>query len=202
MRIISATLRPSAGTVLVGGFDVTRQPDDVRRSLGVMPENWGLYGHLSPRDHLRFFGRLFEMEAARIESRANEIFELLEMQEFADRPCEAFSKGMKQKVSLARALLHQPTHLLLDEPTSGLDVMSARHVRDVIRNLSDTGHCIVLSTHILGEAERLCDRIIIMDRGKKMAEGTVAELCRQAGQDNLEDAFVNLIGREDIEVLR
>lgn len=202
LRMISATLRPTAGTVLVGGFDVTRRPDDVRRVLGVMPENWGLYGHLSPRDHLRFFGRLFEMEPARIEARIGEVFELLEMQEYADRPCEAFSKGMKQKVSLARALLHQPAHLLLDEPTSGLDVMSARHVRDVMNDLRDRGHCIVLSTHILGEAERLCDRIIILDRGKKMAEGTVEELCRQAEKINLEDAFVNLIGREDIEVLR
>jgi sodium transport system ATP-binding protein len=202
LRIISATLRPTSGTVQVGGFDVTHQPDNVRNVLGVMPESWGVYGHLSPRDHLRFFGRLYEMDSTRLEERITTVIELLQMQEYADRPCEQFSKGMKQKVSLARTLLHEPGNFLLDEPTSGLDVMSARQVREIITGLKTKGSCIVLSTHILSEAERMCDRLVIMDRARKVAEGTVAELCQQAGKPNLEEAFVSLIGHEDIEVLR
>jgi sodium transport system ATP-binding protein len=200
MRIVSATLRPTSGTVHVGGFDVTHQPDEVRRVLGVMPENWGLYGHLSPRDHLRFFGRMFGMEPAALEKRIDGLVALLQMQDYADRKCEDFSKGMKQKVSLARTLLHDPANLLLDEPTSGLDVMSARQVREIVIALRAEGRCLILSTHILSEAERMCDRIVIMDRGRKVAEGTVSELCALAEKDHLEEAFVTLIGREDVEV--
>jgi sodium transport system ATP-binding protein len=202
LRILSATLRPTSGTVQIGGFDVSRQPDQVRSILGVMPENWGLYGHLSPRDHLRFFGRLYRMNDIRLEKRIDEVVELLQMEEYADRSCEQFSKGMKQKVSLARTLLHEPANFLLDEPTSGLDVMSARQVREIVTGLKAKGGCVILSTHILSEAERMCDRVIIMDRARKVAEGTVAELCQQAGKPNLEEAFVSLIGHEDIEVLR
>jgi sodium transport system ATP-binding protein len=201
MRVISAILQPTSGRVQVDGFDVTRQPDNVRGVLGVMPENWGLYGHLSPRDHLHFFGRLYAMQPARLEERIEQVVELLQMQEYANRPCEQFSKGMKQKVSLARTLLHEPRNFVLDEPTSGLDVMSARQVREIVNGLKAEGGCIILSTHILSEAERMCDRIVMMDRAHKVAEGTVAELCQQAGKSNLEEAFVSLIGHEDIEVI-
>jgi sodium transport system ATP-binding protein len=142
------------------------------------------------------------MDPARLEQRINEVIELLQMHEYANRTCEQFSKGMKQKLSLARTLLHEPGNFLLDEPTSGLDVMNARHVREIVMDLKKKGCCIILSTHILGEAERLCDRIVIMDRARKVAQGTVAELCQQAGKPNLEEAFVSLIGREDIEVVR
>ena len=202
LRIISATLRPTSGTVQVGGFDVTHQPDNVRNVLGVMPESWGVYGHLSPRDHLWFFGRLYDMSPARLEQRIEAVIKLLQMEEYANRSCEQFSKGMKQKVSLARTLLHEPGNFLLDEPTSGLDVMSARQVREIVTRLKAEGRCVILSTHILSEAERLCDRIVIMDRARKVAEGTVAELCQQAGKPNLEEAFVSLIGHEDVEVAR
>jgi len=195
-------LRPSSGTVHVGGFDISHQADQVRSVLGVMPENWGMYGHLSPRDHLRFFGRLYKMDDTRLEARIDQVIEQLQMGEYADRSCEQFSKGMKQKVSLARTLLHEPGNFLLDEPTSGLDVMSARQVRDIVSGLTARGSCVILSTHILSEAERMCDRIVIMDRAHKVTEGTVAELCQQAGKPNLEEAFVSLIGHEDIEVMR
>jgi sodium transport system ATP-binding protein len=202
LRIISATMRPSSGTVCIGGFDVVRQPDSARSVLGVMPENWGMYGHLTARDHLRFFGRLYGMKPERIEQRIKDVVELLQMQEYIDRSCEQFSKGMKQKVSLARTLLHEPGNFLLDEPTSGLDVMSARHVREIVTDLKKKGGCVILSTHILGEAERLCDRIIIMDRARKVAQGTVAELCQQSGMSSFEDTFISLIGHEDTEVVR
>ncbi len=200
MRIISAMLRPTHGTALVGGYDVTRHPNEIRRILGIMPENWGLYPHLTPRDHLRFFGEMFEIDRAALDQRIDHLLSILEMQSYADRKCEDFSKGMKQKVSLARTLLHNPSHLLLDEPTSGLDVMSARLVRQLVRNLREEGRCIIISTHILSEAERICDYIVIMDHGNKIAEGRVEDLLQQAGQPTLEDAFVTLIGRADVEV--
>lgn len=201
MRIISTILKPSSGLVKVDGFDVRKQADAARHILGIMPENWGLYGHLTVRDHLRFFGRLYEMPGDLLEKRIDELITLLNMQEYADRKCENFSKGMKQKVSLARTLLHSPKNLLLDEPTSGLDIMNARQVRQLITKLRAEGHCIILSTHILSEAERLCDRIVIMDKGRSLASGTVAELLAQSGKTHLEDAFIALIGREDVEVL-
>lgn len=202
MRIISATLKPTSGTVRVDGFDVARQPNQVRRALGVMAETWGLYGHLSPRDHLVYMGELFKMPRQKLLARVDELIETLQMQEFANRPCKDFSKGMRQKVNLARTLLHEPPNLLLDEPTSGLDVMSSRQVRELVHSLKSQGKTIILSTHVFGEAERMCDRIVIMDRGKKVAEGSVPELCALAGRNSLEEAFVHLIGREDVEVLR
>lgn len=202
MRIISATLKPTSGTVRVSGFDVAHQPNEARRMLGVMPETWGLYGHLNPRDHLIYIGELFNMPRPRLLARVDELIETLQMQEFATRPCKDFSKGMRQKVNLARTLLHEPPNLLLDEPTNGLDVMSSRQVRELVQQLKRTGKTIILSTHVFSEAERMCDRIMIMDRGKKISEGTTSELCAQAGRDTLEEAFVHLIGREDVEVQR
>jgi sodium transport system ATP-binding protein len=122
------------------------------------------------------------------------------MGEYADRYCDPFSKGMKQKVALARALIHNPKTMLLDEPTSGLDVMSARGVRDLIRRFRDEGRCVLLSSHLLGEAEPLCDRLAVMQRGKIVALGTPGELRRQTGQATLEEAFVQLVGAEAEEM--
>ena len=201
MRIISTILKPSSGTVKVNGYDTRQQANHVRRALGIMPENVGLYGHLTPRDHLRFFGQMFEMPADLLEPRIEMLIDELGMQEYADRKCENFSKGMKQKVSLARTLIHNPKNLLLDEPTSGVDIMNARQVRQSVKKLRDEGCCVILSTHILSEAERMCDRIVIMDRGKTIAQGSVAELLEKSGKAHLEEAFVSLIGREDVEVL-
>jgi len=123
------------------------------------------------------------------------------MEEYADRPCKRFSKGMSQKVALARVLIHDPSHLLLDEPTAGLDVMSARQVRDLISQSREDGKCVIVSTHILSEAERLCDRLVFLDRGRVVAEGTPAELCQQTGVDSVEDAFLKMVGREDVELV-
>lgn len=199
-RILSGTLRPSQGRVMIGGYDVSRNTNQVRHCLGVMPELWGLYGHLTPRDHLQFFGRMFGMAPKKINQRVDELVALLQMEEYLDRSCESFSKGMKQKVSMARTMLHNPDHYLLDEPTSGLDVMSARQIRAIVRDVCQQGKCVIMSTHILGEAEKLCDRIVIMDKGRKVAEGTVPELLSMAGAASLEDAFVTLLGRSDVEV--
>jgi sodium transport system ATP-binding protein len=201
MRLLGTVLQPSGGTARIGDFDVRQHPNDVRRVLGVLPEYWGLYERFSPREHLLLFGKFYHMDGPTLEKRIDELISLLDMSEYADRPCKRFSKGMSQKVALARALIHDPSHLLLDEPTAGLDVMSARQVRDLITRARDDGKCVIVSTHILSEAERLCDRLVFLDHGQVVAEGTSAELCQQAGVEGLEDAFLKTVGREDVELV-
>ncbi|GAB4504102.1 MAG: ATP-binding cassette domain-containing protein [Anaerolineales bacterium] len=201
MRLLATMLRPQRGTICIGGYDVQTEPQQVRNIIGILPELWGLYERFTPREHLKMFGAFYGMDEARLEKRIEELIAVLDMEEFADRPCKRFSKGMSRKVALARMLIHDPSHLLLDEPTTGLDVMSVRLVRRLIAHGRAQGKCIILSTHILSEAERLCDRLILLDAGKLIAEGTVAELCQRSGKDTLEDAFVTLLGREDVEVL-
>jgi len=201
MRLLGTVLQPSSGSATVGGFDVRRHPNDVRRVLGVLPEYWGLYERFTPREHLLLFGQFYRLDSRSLKQRIDELISLLDMEEYADRPCKRFSKGMSQKVALARALIHDPSHLLLDEPTAGLDVMSARQVRELITRSRDDGKCVIVSTHILGEAERLCDRLVFLDHGQVVAEGAPAELCQQAGVDNVEDAFLQMVGREDVELV-
>jgi sodium transport system ATP-binding protein len=194
LRMLSTVLAPTSGTARVGGREIRSQARAVRADLGVLPEYWGLYGRLTPREHLRYFGRLHGLRGPDLEQRIGLLISDLEMGEYADRRCEPFSKGMKQKVALGRALIHNPQHLLLDEPTAGLDVISARNVRELIERFRGEGRCVILSTHILGEAERLCDRLAIVDHGRVVAAGAPAELLRQTGQTTLEEAFVHLVG--------
>ena len=194
LRMLATVLRPSSGRASVAGFDVERQMSEVREHLGVLPEYWGLYGRLTPREHLRYFGRLHRLRGPELEARIEALLADLEMGEYADRRCEPFSKGMKQKVALGRALIHNPQHLLLDEPTAGLDVMSARNVRELIARFRAEGRCVILSTHLLSEAERLCDRLVIIRRGRTAGQGTPEALMRQTGQASLEEAFVALVG--------
>jgi sodium transport system ATP-binding protein len=199
LRMLSTVLRPTAGSARVDGYDLTREPTAVRAALGVLPEYWGLYGRLTAREHLRYFGRLYGLDGGQLEGRIEDVIALFGIEEYADRRCEPFSKGMKQKVALGRALIHDPRHLLLDEPTAGLDVMSARSVREVIARFRDEGRCVILSTHILAEAERLCDRLELIHRGRIVASGTPEEVRRQAGRETLEEAFVALVGEPTAE---
>lgn len=194
LRMLATVLRPSSGRASVAGFDVERQMSEVREHLGVLPEYWGLYGRLTPREHLRYFGRLHRLWGPELEARIEALLADLEMGEYADRRCEPFSKGMKQKVALGRALIHNPQHLLLDEPTAGLDVMSARNVRQLIARFRAEGRCVILSTHLLSEAERLCDRLVIIRGGRIAGQGTPEALMRQTGQASLEETFVALVG--------
>ncbi len=201
MRLLATALRPTSGTARVDGYDVREAGQKARTSIGILPENWGLYERFTPREHLRMFGEYYGMEDAILEKRIEELILTFNMSEYADRRCQRFSKGMSQKVALARALIHNPQNLLLDEPTNGLDVMSARQVRDFIIRSREEGHAVILSTHILSEAERLCDRLVLIDAGVVVAQGTIAELIAQAGKKNFEDAFLSLLGREDVEVV-
>jgi len=201
MRLLGTVLQPTNGTARVNGLDVRHKPHDVRRVLGVLPEYWGLYERFTPREHLRLFGVFYGLQGTALEKRIDELIVLLDMSEYADRECKRFSKGMSQKVALARAIIHDPVNLLLDEPTSGLDVMSARQVRGLILQSRERGRCVIVSTHILSEAERLCDRLVLIDHGRLVADGTPVEICAQAGKTTVEEAFLSLVGREDVEVI-
>jgi sodium transport system ATP-binding protein len=201
MRLLATVLTPSQGTAHVGGFDVRKNPNEVRGILGILPEYWGLYERFTPREHLRMYGSFYKKQGASLEKRIDELIVLLDMSEYADRECKRFSKGMSQKVALARALIHDPQHLLLDEPTSGFDVMSARQVRQLIIRSREQGKCVIVSTHILSEAERLCDRLVLIDGGRMVAEGTPQELMKRAGKRTVEEAFLALLGREDVDVI-
>ncbi|MGE5527731.1 MAG: ABC transporter ATP-binding protein [Patescibacteria group bacterium] len=194
LRVLSTVLSPTRGTASLAGLDLVRDAERVRRIIGVLPANAGLYGRLTARENLRYFGRLHDMEAKRLEARIDELLHRLELGEAIDRRTDSFSSGMRQKVALARAILHDPPMIFLDEPTEGLDVPTARTVYEMVEELRAAGKCLIFSTHRMEEAERLCTRIGIIARGEMRAMGTLAELRREAGTDDLEEAFLRLVG--------
>ncbi len=192
IRMLTTILRPTAGTARIAGHDVIKEPEEVRRSIGVLPENAGVYGRLTARDTVRYTGRLYGVPPDVLEPRMNEIFDALELTEHVDRLTDTYSKGMKQKVNIARSLVHNPPVVFLDEPTSGLDVISARSVRAFIQRFKQEGRCVIMSTHIMEEAERLCDRVAIIAGGRVRAMGGLAELKAGSGLD-LEEIFMQLV---------
>ncbi|WNG21273.1 ATP-binding cassette domain-containing protein [Cystobacter fuscus] len=196
LRMLYSLIRPDRGSVKVDGLDVAERPLDVRRALGVLPDARGLYPRLTAREHVRYAGELHGLSGAALDSRIAELVELLDMKDIADRRTEGFSQGERMKVALARALVHGPRNVLLDEPTNGLDVMSTRAVRTLIRRLREQGHCIVFSSHVMQEVAALCDRIVVVARGRVVADGTPDELRARTGKENLEEAFVAVIGSD------
>ncbi len=193
LRMLATVMRPDAGTAIIDGHDLLRDPEGVRHSIGVLSDNSGLYARLTPREHLRYFGRLHGLGGQALERRIDELVAMLDMQEYAGRHAEGFSRGMRQKVAIARALVHRPRTMILDEPTDGLDVMSVRAVRETIRRLRDVGYCVLFSSHIMAEVEQLCDRIAVIVDGRVQALGTLEELRAKTGCGSLEDAFVQLV---------
>jgi sodium transport system ATP-binding protein len=197
LRILYTILRPNRGTARVDGYDVVTQVREVQRRIGVLPDNGGLYPRLTAREHMRYYGRLHGQNGAALEANIETLLQLLEMQDIADRRCEGFSHGQRLKVSIARALVHQPRNILLDEPTNGLDVMSTRAMRGIIRRLRDDGKCVLFSSHVMQEVSALCEHIVVIARGQVAATGTPDELRQATGQANLEEAFVAVIGSEE-----
>jgi sodium transport system ATP-binding protein len=194
IRMLTTILKPSSGTARIAGHDVVRDPEAVRRSIGVLPENAGVYGRLSGREAIRYAGRLYGLGGPALEQRIVEIADALELTTHLDRLTDTYSKGMKQKVNVARSLIHNPPVVFLDEPTSGLDVFSARSVRDFVLRFKAEGRCVILSTHMMEEAERLCDRVAIIAGGRIRAEGDLAELKAETGKD-LEEIFMTMVGQ-------
>ena len=196
LRILTALIAPDSGQALVDGIDVQRDPIAARRKLGVLSDAKGLYPRLTAREHIRYFGELQGLGGGLLEERIDAMLELLDMRSIEGRRAEGFSTGERTKVALARALVHDPRNVLLDEPTNGLDVMSTRAMRTLIKSLREQGRCVVFSSHVMQEVAALCDRIVVIARGHVVADGTPDELRARAGKDNLEEAFVSVIGSD------
>jgi sodium transport system ATP-binding protein len=196
LRMLYTLIRPDTGSAKVDGVDVAQRPLEARKAMGVLPDTRGLYPRLTAREHARYAGELHGLTGAALEKRIQELIELLDMKDIADRRTEGFSQGERMKVSLARALVHGPRNVLLDEPTNGLDVMSTRAVRTLIRRLKQEGHCVLFSSHVMQEVAALCDRIVVVARGRVVAEGSPDELRARTGKDSLEEAFVTVIGTD------
>ncbi|MBK8986653.1 MAG: ATP-binding cassette domain-containing protein [Chloroflexi bacterium] len=194
MRVIAGVLEPGEGRATVDEMDTWRQRVAAQRRLGVLPDKRGVYQRLTSRENIRYYGRLHGLRGAALETRIDELLTLLEMEEIADRMTEGFSTGQKVKVAIARALVHNPPNVMLDEPTVGLDVMSTRAMRQVIRRLRDAGQTVLFSSHIMQEVASLCDNIVIIAHGRVVAQGTADALRQRAGQSDLEEAFVQIIG--------
>jgi sodium transport system ATP-binding protein len=193
MRILCTVLRPTSGIARVAGFDVATQAAAVRHHIGFVSANTAIYDRMSAWEMVEFFGRLHEMPPERLRQRMEEVFAALHMNDFRDVLGARMSTGMRQKVSLARALVHDPPVLIFDEPTLGLDVLVARAVLQTIEQMRELGKCVVFSTHIMREVERLCDRVAIISRGRIQASGTLEQLRQQHGQHDLEELFFALV---------
>ena len=205
LRILSTTLRPTSGTALVDDIDVTADPDEVRRRIGFLSATTGLYPRLDARETLRFFGTLHGLSGAPLEERIEELVETFSMNAFATQRCEQLSSGQKQRVNIARAVLHDPDVLILDEPTTGLDILGTSEMIDFIQSRRDGRRCVLFSTHVLSEAERLCDRIGIIYGGDLLGVGTLDELRERTGQHWLEDVFRTMVteaGHEGVRLTR
>lgn len=197
LRILYTLLKPDTGAAWIDNLDIQSNHLEVQRRIGVLPESHGLYPRLTSRENIRYYGRLHGMEGAALESAIDRLINLLDMRDIENRLTEGFSSGQRVKVSIARALVHNPDNILLDEPTNGLDVMSTRAMREFIRRLRDEGKCILFSSHIMQEVTALCDRIVIINGGQVVASGTHTEILATSGASNLEDAFVAAIGLQE-----
>jgi len=197
LRMLYSLLPPDQGEIRIDGLDPTKDAMAIKRTLGVVPDSRGLYTRMSARENIAYYGALHGMSRKAIDSRISELVETLDMADFIERRTEGFSQGQRVKVAIARAMVHSPQTVMMDEPSNGLDVMSTRALRRYILNLKEAGHSVVLSTHIMQEVAALCDRIIIIAKGRIAANGTAQELMEQSNCDSLEDAFVYLIGTEE-----
>jgi sodium transport system ATP-binding protein len=193
LRILSTALKPTSGTIMVDGVDVAKDPGEVRRRIGFLSGSTGLYPRLTPREIATYFGRLYGMADVDIERRISILFKRLDMESFADRRADVLSTGQKQKASIVRTIIHEPPIVVFDEPTSGLDVMTSREIIRLIHECRDEGRCVLFSTHHMGEANRLCDRIAVVHRGRLIAEGPPEEVRQRSGAQDLEEAFLALI---------
>jgi sodium transport system ATP-binding protein len=193
MRILCTVLRPSGGTARVAGYDVASEPHLVRRQIGFLSANTAIYDRMSAWELVEYFGRLYGIEPEPLRERMEKLFASLQMNDFRDVLGAKMSTGMRQKVSIARATVHDPPVLIFDEPTAGLDVLVARAVLDNIRRLREMGKCILFSTHIMREVEKLCDRVAIVGKGQIRACGTLAELREKHKEDDLEELFFRLV---------
>jgi len=193
LRMLATILEPTDGTALVCGYDVVEDPQKVRANVGFLSTATALYPRLSSQELVEYFGRLNGLDEATLKKRVDTIFDRLDMNGFRDRRCDKLSTGMKQKTSIARTLVHDPPVMIFDEPTLGLDIMTARTITAFIRECRNNGKTVIFSTHIMSEVEKLCDVIGIIQNGKLLAEGTLAQLRQQSNENDLEEIFVKVV---------
>jgi sodium transport system ATP-binding protein len=197
LRCLYTLMKPERGQILVDGIDAAKDPRAVRRLLGVLPDARGLYKRLTARENIEYFGQLHDLDDATIKQRIDAAIAGLDMRDIIDRRTEGFSQGQRVKTAIARALVHDPKNVILDEPTNGLDVMSTRAMREFLKRLKSEGRCVLFSSHIMQEVAALCDRIVVIAKGRVVADEAPDALRQQTGEPNLEDAFVKLIGTEE-----
>ncbi len=196
LRMLATLLKPTSGSAQVAGFDVVTHSQQVRANVGFLAASTALYGRLTARETMAYFGKLNGIAAAEIKARTQRLADELDMHEFLDRRCDKFSTGMKQKTSIARTLIHDPAVMIFDEPTLGLDIMAARTIVKFVRECRSRGKTVIYSTHIMSEVEKLCDVIGIIHNGRLLAEGTLAELRVRYGEQEMEEIFVKAVGGE------
>lgn len=197
LRCISTLIRPTAGTIRVDGLDVLEEPEQVRKSLCFLTNELKLDTHFTPEYTMEFFGRLYGMTDEAIDLRRTTLFDRFGIQEFKNRPIGELSTGMKQKLSIAVSLVHDPKVIIFDEPTNGLDIITARGVTDYLLEMRDQGKTVIVSTHIMSVAEKLCDEMVIILDGKIAASGTVDSICSATGKGDLEEAFFALYAKHE-----
>jgi sodium transport system ATP-binding protein len=194
LRILATVLRADAGSAWIDDHEVSADPTAVRRAIGVLPHQAGLYGRLTARENIRYFGALHGLSGRVLKDRVETLVQQLDMADFAGRRVAGFSQGQRIKVALARALVHDPRNVLLDEPTNGLDVMATRALRDIILSLKAQGRCVVFSSHVMQEVANLCDDVVIVAGGRVQFSGTLEDLRQQTGEHDLEEAFMRSLG--------
>ncbi len=199
LRVLYTVLKPDQGEATIDGIDVVRDGLAARRKIGALPHGAGLYPHLSARENIAYYAALCGLDKATIDDRVDSIIKQLKIDDFADRRTKGFSQGQRTKVSLARALVHDPQNVILDEPSNGLDVMATRSLRDLILKLKDDGRCVLFSSHVMQEVAALCDDICIIANGKVAIDDSAAGIRERTGCDDLEDAFVAAIQMVDAD---
>ena len=196
LRMLATLLQPTSGTCTVAGHDTAAEPEKVRAAVGFLAASTALYGRLTAREMIAYFGRLNGLAESAIAARIKTLADELDMHDFLDRRCDKFSTGMKQKTSIARTLVHDPAVMIFDEPTLGLDVMTARAIVKFVRDCRDRGKTVIYSTHVMSEVEKLCDTVGIIHGGRLVAEGTLAGLRARFGETDMEEIFVKAVGGE------
>jgi len=198
LRILYTVLKPDSGLAAVDGIDVVKDGLGARARIGTLPHGSGLYPHLTARENIAYYAKLYDMPADTIDAQVQRVIDQLDIVEFADRKTKGFSQGQRTKVSLARSLVHEPQNIILDEPSNGLDVMSTRALRELIRNLREENKCVLFSSHVMQEVAALCDEIVIISSGKVAINDSPDGIREKTGCDDLEEAFVRAIDRVEL----